>query len=206
MEDPDSPHGKGANRETSRSRAPRRRLPVSAVLRPVLTATGLVVAYYLLPLGERFAGGTGIGLVVGLIAVMTLFAWQVRSIARSPYPRLRAVEALAITIPLFLLLFATTYYLLEKAETGSFTEPLTRTDSLYFTLTVASTVGFGDIVARSEPARVVTMIQMVGDIMLVGVAARLVVEAVRAGLRRQAVSEASPAPGRGGHEEDLGDR
>lgn len=202
MEDPGSPRGRGTGRETRRFRVLRRGLPVSAVLRPLLTATGLVLAYYLLPLDERFAGGAAVGLVGGLIAVAVLFAWQIRSITRSPYPRLRAVEALATTVSLFLLLFATTYYLLEKAEPGNFSAPLTRTDALYFTLTVASTVGFGDIVARSETARIVTMIQMVGDILLVGVATRLVVEAVQAGLRRQVASGTSLGPGRGEHEGD----
>lgn len=48
-----------------------------------------------------------------------------------------------------------------------------------------STVGFGDITARTETARVMTMIQMVGGLLLVGVAARVVVKAVETGQRRQ---------------------
>ena len=43
---------------------------------------------------------------------------------------------------------------------ASFTEPLTRADALYFTVTVFSTVGFGDITAKSETARVVLIVQM----------------------------------------------
>ncbi|WP_330289735.1 hypothetical protein [Streptomyces sp. NBC_00576] len=34
--------------------------------------------------------------------------------------------------PLFVLLLAASYFLLERATPGSFTEPLTRTDALYF--------------------------------------------------------------------------
>jgi len=35
----------------------------------------------------------------------------------------------------------------------AFSEPRTRTNALYFTVTVSSTVGFGDVTARTEAAR-----------------------------------------------------
>ena len=164
---------------------PGARPALRAVARAMGVSAGLVVAYYLLPMDAPFDGGTIIGLVLGLIAVTALFLWQVRAIVRSPYPELRAVESLAGVVPLFVLLFAASYFLLERATLGSFTEPLTRTDALYFALTVTSTVGFGDITARSETARVMTMIQIVGGILLVGIAARVVVRAVDTGRRRQ---------------------
>ncbi|WP_212764754.1 potassium channel family protein [Streptomyces sp. I05A-00742] len=166
------------------------------MLRPLGTATGLVLAYYLLPLDRRFDGAAALGLVLGLAALVALFTWQIRSILRSSRPRLRAVEALATTVPLFLLLFAATYYLLEQAGPGSFAERLSRTDALYFALTVFSTVGFGDITPRTEPARIVTMVQMVGDILLLAVAAHVVVGAVQSALSRTPAGEAPAAPGR----------
>ncbi|MDT0452669.1 potassium channel family protein [Streptomyces hesseae] len=168
------------------------RPPVGAAVRPLVTATALVLAYYLLPMDERFGGGAAVTLVLGLAALLLLFLWQLRSISYSPQPRLRAVETLATTVPLFLLLFATTYFLLERNVPGSFSETLDRTGALYFTLTVFSTVGFGDIVASSESARIVTMAQMTADVLLVGVAARVVVGAVESGLRRRETPDAAP--------------
>ena len=47
-----------------------------------------------------------------------------------------------------------------KGLGGEFTQPLTRTDALYFTVTVFSTVGFGDISPKLEAARVVLIAQM----------------------------------------------
>ena len=44
---------------------------------------------------------------------------------------------------------------MERACAANFTHPLTRTDTLYFAVTFFSTVGFGDIAAKSEAARVV---------------------------------------------------
>ena len=55
---------------------------------------------------------------------------------------------------------------MERASAASFTEPLTRTDALYFTVTVFSTVGFGDIAAKSEAARIVLIVQMPADLAL----------------------------------------
>lgn len=163
---------------------PGRRETRSAAVRSIVVSSGLVLAYYLLPMDSPVNGGTIAGLVLGLLAVTALFLWQVRMIARSRHPQLHALELLAALLPLFVLLFATSYFLLERATPGSFTEPLTRTDALCFTLTVVSTVGFGDISARTETARVMTMIQMSGGILLAGVAARVVVIAVDTGRRR----------------------
>jgi hypothetical protein len=86
---------------------------------------------------------------------------------------------------LFLVLFAGAYYLLDRSAPGSFSESLTRTDALYFTLTTFSTVGYGDITAHSQTGRVLTMLQMAGGLLLVGIAARVLAGAVEAGLRRQ---------------------
>lgn len=156
-----------------------------ALVRPALIAAALLAAYYLLPLDQDSTALTSTVLVCGLLAVAGVFAWEVRTIVRSPYPRLRAVEALAATVVLFLVLFSCTYYLLERHQPGSYSEPLTRTDALYFTLTTFTTVGFGDITARSQVGRVVTMLQMAGGLVLFGVAARVLAAAVEAGLRRK---------------------
>ncbi|MGW2560506.1 ion channel [Streptomyces sp. NPDC001514] len=156
-----------------------------SVTRTLCIAVGLVTVYYLLPLDRPATVGTSVLLMCGLLAVVLVFGWEVWLIAHSPHPLLKAVEALATTLAMYLVLFASAYYLLERAVPGSFSEPLNRTDALYFTLTTFTTVGFGDIVARSETGRVVVMLQMTSGLLLVGIAARALVAAVRTGLRRQ---------------------
>ena len=71
-------------------------------------------------------------LLIGLLVFAGVTVWQVRAIAGSRYPGLRAAEALGLIIPLYLLLFASTYFLMERASAANFTQPLTRTDALYF--------------------------------------------------------------------------
>jgi voltage-gated potassium channel Kch len=175
---------------------PRRRATAAGLVRAALIAAGLVTVYYVLPLDGRSTGGTSVLLACGLLLVVGVFWWEVQAIVHSPYPRLKAIEALAATLVLFLLLFAGAYYLLEHSTPGSFSEPLTKTDSLYFTLTTFATVGYGDIVARSQTGRVLTMLQMAGGLLLVGVAARILAGAVQAGLRRQGKAPSDDFPSR----------
>jgi voltage-gated potassium channel len=168
-----------------------RRLVVRALLRASLTVTVLVVLYFTLPLTGSLDGSAAARLVVGLLGFAGVVTWQVRAVLRSRYPGLRAIEALAAAIPLFLLLFAAAYLRMADADAGAFSEPLSRTDALYFTITVFSTVGFGDITPRADLARVVTMVQMLGDLLVVGLVLHLMVGAVKAGLQRRAAASAS---------------
>ncbi len=150
------------------SRTKRRRLIVRAVLRGFLFATVLVILYYLLPLDRPWNTDTAARLLAGLLIFAGVTAWQVREITRSRYPGVQAVAAVGLILPLYLLLFASTYFLMQRASAGAFTQPLTRTDALYFTVTVFSTVGFGDITPKSEAARVVLIVQMLGDLAFLG--------------------------------------
>jgi len=173
-------------------RAPRRRV-LRSLLRATLTTTVLVVLYYQLPLTGALDASTVALLLVGLGLFAGVIAWQVRAILRSRYPGLRALEALAAAIPLFLLVFAAAYVKLADATPQAFSEPLTRTDALYFTITVFSTVGFGDITPVATTARLTTMVQMLGDLLVVGLVLRVMLDAVREGRERRAADSAAPA-------------
>jgi voltage-gated potassium channel len=166
-------------------RAQRRRLIFWAVLRGVLGAAVLVVLYYVLPLDASWNGDTAVRILIGLVVLAGLMVWQVRTIAGSRYPGVKAFEALGLIVPFYLLLFASTYFVMERASAVSFTQPLTRTDALYFSVTVFSTVGFGDITAKSEAARAVLIVQMLGDLALLGAGVRVLLGAVSRGRQRR---------------------
>jgi voltage-gated potassium channel len=178
-------------------KGPGRRPLLLGIMRTLLTPACLVVLYLLLPLDREFSAGTLAALGAGVLAMGLLVGWQVRSILRSPHPALRAVEAVALSLPLFLLLFAATYTLLSDSDPGAFTEPLSPFDSLYFVVTVFATVGFGDITAVSTLARVLVTVQMVGDLVLIGLVLRVFLTAVDRGRRRAAEQVDTPSPGRG---------
>ena len=169
--------------------APRRQV-FRAVLRAVLTSTALVLLYFTLPLTGTLDSSTASLLALGLLGLAGVITWQVRAVLRSQYPGLRAIEALAAAIPLFLVLFAAAYVMLADAQPQAFSEPLSRTDALYFTITVFSTVGFGDIVPVTDGARIATMVQMVGDLLVVGLVLRVMLGAVKAARQRRAAAAA----------------
>lgn len=156
-----------------------------SALRSLASVVLLTALFYLAPLDSGFGALTVVTLGISMVLFGLLAAWQVVAIARAEYPRLRAVEALATAVPLFLVLFSATYFLLSDAVPGAFTEPLNRTDALYFTVTVFATVGFGDIVPTTGTGRVLTTLQMVADLVVVGVIAKALLGAVRVGMRRR---------------------
>jgi hypothetical protein len=55
---------------------------------------------------------------------------------------------------------------------------------------VFSTVGFGDIAPVATAARVTTMVQMLGDLVVVGLVLRVMLGAVREGRERRAADSA----------------
>jgi hypothetical protein len=148
----------------------------------------IVGLYFVLPLDDNRDLATTLALTAGLIGFAVVVAFQAWQITRSDLPGLRAVEALATSLPLFLVLFAGTYVLLGDDDASAFSEALTRTDALYFTVTIFSTVGFGDITPRSQAARIVVMVQMFGGLVYLGLVVRLLFGAVEVAKRRQSES------------------
>jgi len=170
---------------------------VWTVLRVTVSVAALAALYYLLPLDHSSAPAAVTILLVGLAGFTALVTIQVWLIIRSPFPGLRAIESLATSVPLFLLLFAATYVALAALSPGSFGGHLTHTDGLYFTVTVFSTVGFGDITAKTETARLVVTGQMLADLVIFGVAIKVIVGAVQRGRQRRADRGSTQAGGKG---------
>jgi hypothetical protein len=83
------------------------------------------------------------------------------------------------------IVFAFTYLTLSHGEQSDFSERLDRATAIYFTVTVLATVGFGDIVAKTDASRMIVTLQMLLDLALVVGLARLVVEAARVGRSRR---------------------
>jgi voltage-gated potassium channel len=124
----------------------------------------------------------------------------VRTILASNVPRLRAIQTVAVDLPMLLLVFASVCVQIKTNRPNSFTEALSRTDALYFTVTVTvfAPVGFGDIAPKSELARIITMTQMMMGLVALGLVAKIVVGAVQTAVaRREGAAAVGPtAPGR----------
>lgn len=158
----------------------RRRLIIVGLLRAAASTVFVLAMYYLLPLDSISGDEVAIALLAGLGILGGVVTFQVRRILKAAYPGIRAVQALATTAPLFLVLFAATYFLVVRSTSGSFNvSSMTRTDALYFTTTVFATVGFGDIAPVSQSARLLVTTQMILDLLILGFGVRVFFGAVQ---------------------------
>lgn len=146
--------------------------------------TGLLTAYYVIPFGPEDDRSIVIAGMIGGVIVLLVVAMQIWGVARADYPLLRAFEGLALVVPLVILLFAVTYLTLSASNASAFTEQLGHTGALYFAITTSATVGFGDIAARSDAARIAVMVQMVATVAVLGV----IVKAILGSARRRGAS------------------
>lgn len=157
----------------------RRRLLAASILRVVGINVLLVVLLYLLPLKDLGRVGTLVFFLAGLVVFCVATGWQVRSIVAADYPRLRAIEGIGTALALLVVVFAAVYAAMSDASPASFSGVLTRSSSLYFTITTLSTTGFGDIVPTTDTARLVVSVQMLLDLTLLGTVVRVLAGAAR---------------------------
>ena len=155
-------------------------------VRAVVTTAVLLAVYYLVPIQHRTHQLPALRLAVALALFVVVLSNEIRSIATNERPPLRAAVAMATVIPLFLVLFAWIYLTMSHADPRAFVGgALSRSSALYFTVTVFSTVGFGDITPKTDPARLVVTVQMLADLAVLAVVIRLIFGAVTRGVARQ---------------------
>lgn len=162
----------------------RRRAIATTALRIAAAWVLLLGAYYVYPGRVGTAGGAAVKLAVGMLVLAAVVGVEVRSIVAARLPELRAVEALGVTLVLFLVVFAGIYLSVGQGPQPMFSMALDHARALYFTVTVFSTVGFGDIVPTTDGVRLVVATQMLLDLVFIGAVARILVLAARRGLDR----------------------
>jgi voltage-gated potassium channel len=130
-------------------------------------------------------------LLVGLAVYIWFVKREVERVLGSRYPEVLAVEGLILSAALFMVIFATIYLVIDGLNPGSFTEPLSHLSSHYLTLTILSTVGFGDITAVTDQARLAVMIQMAMTLGFLAVTIRVFAWATKRALAERHRSDAS---------------
>ena len=168
----------------------RRHVIVRTIVEVVLTWTLLFGIYYLVPFTDRTSAESVMRFALGTVVFVLVFAWQLHRVTRAEFPGLRAIRALGVAIPLFLVVFAVLYLSLSQASSDHFSEPLDHTGALYVVITIFSTVGFGDITPEGNLARISVSIQMLLDLVVIGAVVRLLTTAAKTGIG----GAASPTP------------
>lgn len=149
---------------------------VGAFLRRTsLTIVLLTTCYYLLPAdGPLHDPGTGArwaGSGVALVGFVLLVRRSLRA-ARADRSVMVRAEAVLTVLYVLVLVFAVTYHVIALRAPEQFDGLENQTDALYFTVTVISTVGFGDITAVGTGARVAVTVQMLVNLIYIGTALR----------------------------------
>ncbi|MFI7209812.1 potassium channel family protein [Micromonospora maritima] len=152
--------------------------------RAVAACALMLVGYFLVPVepdpnGLRLAlRSAGTLLLVAVVAF--LVTGQVRRQLTRDQPtgreEDRALTRLAVALIAGLLVFALADYVVADTRPGEFVGLRTRIDALYFALATLTTIGYGDVHAQGQIARVAVCAQMVFSIGVVATGASVVVK------------------------------
>lgn len=186
----------------SEERIPRRLLLV-AMARVLGVVAATLLVYFLLPIeGSGAASAAAVAACAGIAVILIVFARQITRVSRSRRPVLAALEALVLVFGLFLSFFALLYVSISESDPDAFTQDVNKVAGIYFTMTVLTTVGFGDISAVSDTARVMVTLQMVLGMVLIGTAFKALGFSAKRAVTARTNSSASElrdaAPGEGG--------
>lgn len=165
------------------------RLGLRAAIQIAVSMAVLGAIYFLVPTNGRGPGSDLPWLLLELGLFTLVVGLQVPAIINSDFPILRAVVALGILVPLYLLIFARVYLSGSFSDPSTFNEPLDHASALYFTVTVFATVGFGDIVAKTDSMRLLVTAQMMVNLIVVGAGIRILVSAARRGIQARDAAE-----------------
>ena len=97
------------------------KLVVGMLIRVTVSVTILFAAYYLVPTKGSGEDSDLPWLILELVIFGVVVAIQIPAIIKAKYPNLRAIEALAVTVPLFLLIFSRIYLSNSLTDPAVFT-------------------------------------------------------------------------------------
>jgi voltage-gated potassium channel len=151
------------------------------LVRSALTVAGLLALYAVIPVpGQREPlWFTLLMALVGLAVLAYAFITLAQRAQRAQQGGTESnetavrIEALVAVLYAFVV-FMSLVYLGLASKSGEFDELHTRVDALYFTMSTIATVGFGDVHATGQAARLVVTIQIFLDLIFVGLVARII--------------------------------
>lgn len=155
----------------------RRHPAVPVLLRTTTTLALLTVGYFMLPVTLDWGRPRlYLQLLVSVLALVGLYVvlrQRVRDSLRrreQPYAR---VEWLLAALYLIILSFAVVYAVLGVHAPDQFVGIADRMDALYFSVTLMSTVGFGDVSAQGTLGRAVVTVHMLFNLIYLGTGIKL---------------------------------
>lgn len=149
-----------------------------ALLRCTVVVLTMGLLYAWIPLEDEHRWVSALVGVGTVLAIVPLTVRRVRSVLVSERPVFEAVESLSDFLAMLIFGFSAVYTTINR-NGDQFLGLSNRVDAVYFTVTTLSTVGFGDIVALGQTAKIAVTIQILFDLTFVVVAARVLAAAAR---------------------------
>lgn len=168
--------------------------PATLWMRVLVSGAGVLLAFYAVPV--RWTTGDRLVLALAQTALgVGLLAWAIIGQLKRRFAGHHTdLPFLATLLTLVLAVFSLGYFALESARPGEMADLTTRTDALYFTLQVLTTVGLGDIHASGQAARLLVSAQMAFDLVFVAAAGSVLAGMVREGAATARQSRPRPGP------------
>ncbi len=147
----------------------------------------LILLYFVVPASPHLPNSDIVARVLLGLAMIVLMAWLVVRQLRLQIDEGmdRRIDGLVISVVVVVVGFALGFYILSERSPTQISGLHTRVDSLYFTMTTLTTVGYGDIHASGQLARVLVLIQMVFNVVFVAAAATLMSARIREAARER---------------------
>lgn len=133
----------------------------------------IIAGYVLAPLDSRPWLGVTVSLAA-LIATVPLLMRRARAVRLSHTPALDALRAIAMFTSVLIVAFASLHYAVAVNVAGQYSGLNTKIDGVYYTVTVLGTVGFGDVTADGQLARVLATVNILFNLVALGVGLRLI--------------------------------
>jgi voltage-gated potassium channel len=151
-------------------------------LRLAALCGGLLLIYFVVPAEPRLPTGAIVARGATTVLVFAVLAFlivrQLRlEVERGPDYR---VDGLVASVMAVIVVFSLAYYIMAERNPSQIAGLHTRIDALYFTVSTLATVGFGDVHATGQAARVMVLLQMFFNVVFITTAATLLSGRVRA--------------------------
>jgi voltage-gated potassium channel len=174
-----------------------------ALSRSLLALALTIVIYSTAPLPDDVPGPIGLT-IFSVVGVWFLFVLvrQIRIFVQTHGQRQVRFEALATSLYLVVITFALIYDVLAKTP-GAFAGLSNRVDGLYMTVATLTTVGFGDVHATGQGARIIVTVQMGFDLFYIATFAGLM-SGIIAARRSVNLQQAQTPPNGDGPEPPAG--
>ncbi|MBW0270829.1 voltage-gated potassium channel protein [Nocardia sp. MH4] len=154
-------------------------------LRNGAAAVCALLLYYSVPLSGPFELDAWPGEVFGIvsfIAGVIGLAWlvwrRIQHFLNAPDSAGGRVDGVLLVVCIVCVVFSLFYYRLQQRQPDQFDGLVTRTDALYYTMSTLGTVGYGDVHAVGQVARIAAMVQIAFDLVVIGTLATIVTSSV----------------------------